>query len=360
MEGNPVENPIVSGEENQPIAKSDGFPHGIEHSLDILLAAILFAELAVLFGNIVIREMFSRAFVWAEEVAGLALAAVTFIGGAVAYYEGKHLSVRMIVNRFPPRLRNLADALGNWVVMALSVVCLVLMCPNVVKNWNVLTTSLQISKSWIYIPYMFGMLLLILFATKRLSVHSVRTIIASCGIMIVFLVSLYFIQGITGPWTGPGGFLFAGIILLGIIALGVPIGFCLPAVAFLYLMASKMAGVAAIPTAMTSGVSGFIMLAIPFFILAGDLMTMGGLTKPLADWVCSLVGHLRGGLMQVLVITVFIFSGISGSKVADIAAVGTTMRKMLKENGYEPAEFSAVLAGSAIMGETIPPAYRYF
>jgi tripartite ATP-independent transporter DctM subunit len=71
--------------------------------------------------------------------------------------------------------------------------------------------------------------------------------------------------------------------------------------------------------------------------------------------VDALIGHLRGGLLQVVVVTMYIFSGISGSKVADVAAVGTTMRGMLEERKYPRGEVVAVLSASAIMGETIPP-----
>jgi tripartite ATP-independent transporter DctM subunit len=84
-------------------------------------------------------------------------------------------------------------------------------------------------------------------------------------------------------------------------------------------------------------------------------MTDGGLTKPLADWVTAMVGRMRGGLLQALVVAMYIFSGISGSKIADVAAVGTTLKGMLKEQGYDPAESAAVLSAAGIMGETIPP-----
>jgi len=113
--------------------------------------------------------------------------------------------------------------------------------------------------------------------------------------------------------------------------------------------------VSAVPLGMASGAKGFVLLAIPFFILAGSIMNSAGLTLPLARLVESLIGHLRGGLLQVVVVTMYIFSGISGSKVADVAAVGTTMRSMLEKRKYERGEVVAVLSASAIMGETIPP-----
>jgi tripartite ATP-independent transporter DctM subunit len=99
----------------------------------------------------------------------------------------------------------------------------------------------------------------------------------------------------------------------------------------------------------------FVLLAIPFFMMAGYVMTEGGLGKRLADFVVSIVGRVRGGLLQSMVVTMYIFAGLSGSKAADVAAVGSTLNPMLRSNGYEPNESAAVLASATVMGETIPP-----
>ena len=97
------------------------------------------------------------------------------------------------------------------------------------------------------------------------------------------------------------------------------------------------------------------MLAIPFFILAGYVMTEGGLTKRLTKFIISLVGGIRGGMLQVVIVAMYVMSGISGSKIADIAAVGTTMKDEMKENNYAPGATGALLSAAAIMGETVPP-----
>jgi TRAP-type mannitol/chloroaromatic compound transport system permease large subunit len=113
--------------------------------------------------------------------------------------------------------------------------------------------------------------------------------------------------------------LLAILLLLVLVLSGVPIGFVLTLVAYMSMISSQAAEIIAIPYAMQNGINSFILLAVPFFILAGNLMTEGGLTKPLADWVCALVGRFRGGLMQAVIVGMYIFSGISGSKVADVA-----------------------------------------
>jgi tripartite ATP-independent transporter DctM subunit len=150
------------------------------------------------------------------------------------------------------------------------------------------------------------------------------------------------------PWLAVAVFVIA-------LAIGVPIGFTLGATALLYLYASGTVDPTAVPLTMQGSVDNFILLAVPFFILAGYVMTAGGLSEPLGSFVSSLVGQFRGGLLQVIVVTMYIFSGISGSKTADVAAVGTAMRSELDRQGYDRSESVAVLTSAAIMGETVPP-----
>ena len=123
----------------------------------------------------------------------------------------------------------------------------------------------------------------------------------------------------------------------------------------LYLHTSHTIPLSVVPINMQSGISSFVMLSIPFFILAGYVMTEGGLSRRLTDFVISLVGRFRGGMLQVIVVSMYIMSGISGSKVADVAAVGTTMKNVMRRERYDPGETAAVLATCAVMGETVPP-----
>jgi tripartite ATP-independent transporter DctM subunit len=105
---------------------------------------------------------------------------------------------------------------------------------------------------------------------------------------------------------------------------------------------------------MVNGTGNFILLAVPFFILAGLVMERGGISIRLVRFIHALVGHMTGGLLQVTVASMYLVSGLSGSKPADVAAVGTVMRDELRER-HGSAEGAAVLAAAAVMGETVPP-----
>ncbi len=110
---------------------------------------------------------------------------------------------------------------------------------------------------------------------------------------------------------------------------------------------------------MTVGVDAFVLLAIPLFIFAGELMNVSGVTHRIVRFAASLVGHLNGGLANVAVTANFIMSGCSGSALADCAATGTVLLPEMKERGFRPAFASAVIAAAATVGPIVPPSISF-
>jgi tripartite ATP-independent transporter DctM subunit len=106
---------------------------------------------------------------------------------------------------------------------------------------------------------------------------------------------------------------------------------------------------------MFSGMDSFPLLAIPFFIIAGDLMQRCGVLPKLIDFANSLVGHLRGGLAYVVVLTSMLFAGVTGVALAECAAIGAMVAPSMVRQGYPGGFVSSVIAGSAVMGPIIPP-----
>lgn len=104
-----------------------------------------------------------------------------------------------------------------------------------------------------------------------------------------------------------------------------------------------------------NGMDQFLLLAIAFFFLAGELMNRGGITRWIVDFATTLVGHFRGGLAQVNVVSSLFFSGISGSAIADTAAIGSVMVPSMKERGYPGGFAAAVTQASSVVGPIIPP-----
>jgi tripartite ATP-independent transporter DctM subunit len=116
---------------------------------------------------------------------------------------------------------------------------------------------------------------------------------------------------------------------------------------------------AMLPHRMYSGTSGFTMLAIPFFILAGNLMNVGRITDRIFAFAKALTGHIPGGLGQVNIVASVIFSGMSGSAVADAAGLGQIEHKAMTEDGYEPVVSASLVAASSCIGPIIPPSIPF-
>jgi C4-dicarboxylate transporter DctM subunit len=142
---------------------------------------------------------------------------------------------------------------------------------------------------------------------------------------------------------------------LAFIALGVPIAFALGGAAAIGLMLMDGAPIAVIASRTFSAVDSFTLLAIPFFILAGELMETGGISRRLMDFARTMVGHFRGGLGNVTIFGMVLFSGVSGSTQADAAAVGALMIPSMKRHGYSPARAGAIVAAASGMGILVPP-----
>jgi C4-dicarboxylate transporter DctM subunit len=142
---------------------------------------------------------------------------------------------------------------------------------------------------------------------------------------------------------------------LAFIALGVPIAFALGGAAVVGLMLMDGVPLNVVATRTFSAIDSFTLLAIPFFILAGELMETGGISQRLMTLARVLVGHVRGGLGNVVVVGMVFFSGISGSTQADAAAVGSVMIPSMKRHGYSAARAAAIVAAAAGMGILVPP-----
>ena len=114
----------------------------------------------------------------------------------------------------------------------------------------------------------------------------------------------------------------------------------------------------AITQRMVQGVKSFSLLAIPFFILAGEIMSHGGISRRLIEFSNVIIGRVRGGLAQVNVLASMFFGGISGSAVADVSSIGTIMIPMMKQKGYDADFSTAVTVTSACQGIIIPPSHN--
>jgi tripartite ATP-independent transporter DctM subunit len=145
------------------------------------------------------------------------------------------------------------------------------------------------------------------------------------------------------------------LVFLVTMALGVPIALTMGMAGFAVIWWEDLADPMLVPQQVFAGLDSFPLLAIPFFILAAELMTGGRLTEVLLRFAMACVGRARGGLGHTNIITLTLFSGISGSALADAAGPGAVIQKMMRQGGYAPAYGAALTAATAIVGPIIPP-----
>jgi tripartite ATP-independent transporter DctM subunit len=333
------------------------FQKRLDFTIDLVVSFSILGQVFVMFANIICRWLFDYQLDWSQEIATIALATITFVGGAVAYSRGEHMAIELVIHRLSPRWQQIWRAFSDWMIFYSVILAGILAIPEVYHRISEVSPIMGISGSYFILPLPVGMILLAVIALQRLWAMPERksTIITGLVTLLVLLLIVW-ARETTGPlglssvvlWGTLGGFIF-------LLAVGVPIAFVLMILAFYFIYTSGQAPVLAIPTTMYSGITNYVLLAIPIFVYAGYIMTEGGLSRRLSEAVIAVIGRMRGGLLQVMVVSIYIVSGISGSKVADVVAVGSTMDSILRGKKYNMNESAAVLAASAVMGETVPP-----
>jgi tripartite ATP-independent transporter DctM subunit len=326
----------------------------IEMVAEAIVVLALLAELALVLANVFARVYFRHSFLWSDEAARLSLSILAFIGGAVAYRRSDHAFVRIVIDRFHPAARQACLVLSDIIVLFVVGLTGIASAEFIASSWGELTPVLQLPAALIALPLPVGMALIALHALENLFRKDRRTAFGVCVVFVALLALAAVTRDSWLPYLGGDAAIVTALVLFFVAILaGMPVGFVLLFATAAYLWTADMPFVV-LPQNMVNGTGNFILLAIPFFILAGLIMERGGISVRLVRFIQTLVGHWRGGLLQVTVASMYVVSGLSGSKPADVAAVGTVMRDRLRDR-HGADEGAAVLAAAAIMGETVPP-----
>jgi tripartite ATP-independent transporter DctM subunit len=359
--GSPVvEAEAVAAAAQAPGGEAPSFSrHPLLRAIDLcaesLVVFALLSELGLVLANVLVRAYFHRSFLWSDEAARLSLSILAFIGGAVAYRRRDHAFVRILLNLVPAPIERGCLVLCEIIVLFVVSLTGIASVEFIASSWSERTPILQLPAALIALPLPLGMALLALHVIGNLSRNTERTTFHVVVAFLVMLATTVVTRALWLPYFGGDAAIGVALALfLVAIFVGVPVGFVLLLATAAYLWTADAGSFVVLPQTMVNGTGNFILLAVPFFILAGLIMERGGISVRLVRFIYTLVGHWRGGLLQVTVASMYVVSGLSGSKPADVAAVGTVMRDELRER-HGAAEGAAVLAASAIMGETVPP-----
>jgi tripartite ATP-independent transporter DctM subunit len=320
---------------------------------DATAAILLAADLLVVCGSVLLRFLFNAPVEWADDVARGLMVGSSFFGAASALARSENLGVAFFIDRLPAGARRVVDAIGALLVTVIAGY----VAYNAIKLGG-LTTG-QTSGSGLpleltFYPMGVGALFMTVFAANLFCRRPVRDMVAAIAVTGL-IVGLYLALDRLAPESVPssGTLMLAGffVTLFG----GLPIGFALALAALTFIWVEGTLPGVIFAQQMARGIDNFVLLAIPFFILVGYLMEANGMSVRLIELLQRAVGRMRGGLNVVMVTSMVLLSGISGSKMADVAAVGSVLIPAARRSRQNPGSAVALLAASAVMAETIPP-----
>jgi TRAP-type C4-dicarboxylate transport system permease small subunit len=327
-----VETRLAAGLAAEPPKALVEVPEGavlrtVDAIAETVVIAALLGELIVVLGNVFARVYLQHSFLWADEVARLTLSTLAFVGGAVAYRRRDHAFVRVVLNLCPTRTQSVCKALADVLVLFVAGLTGIASLEFLASSWNERTPVLQLPAAIIGSPLPAGMALICVYAIVHLWREHGRMAWKVAGAFMMLMALAMITRGTWQPWfSGDAAITAALLLFLVAIFAGVPVGFVLLLATASYMWITGTASMVVLPQSMVNGTGNFILLAVPFFILAGLIMERGGISVRLVRFIYTIVGHMRGGLLQVAVISMYVVSGLSGSKPADVAAVGTVMR----------------------------------
>jgi tripartite ATP-independent transporter DctM subunit len=320
---------------------------------DTLAASLLAADLAVVIYSVLARSLFTAPVEWADDVARGLMVASAFFGAASALARGENPGVVFFRLLLPPLWQRIADDVGATLVL---VVAAYVAVHAIELGWITAgqTTGSGLPLELTFYPMGLGAACMTVFAAEILFERNWRHVLRALAMLAA--VSGIFVAGdafIPDAMPSSGTLMLLGFVLT--LAGGLPIGFALALAALIFIWVEGSLPGVIFAQQMARGIDNFVLLAIPFFILVGYLMEANGMSVRLIELLQRLVGWMRGGLNVVMVTAMVLFSGISGSKMADVAAVGAVLVPASRKSGQSPGSTVALLAASAVMAETIPP-----
>jgi tripartite ATP-independent transporter DctM subunit len=324
--------------------------------VEIPAAILVVAEVVVLFVGVVFRYVLDHPLVWSDELASLCFLWLGLLGTCIALRRGEHMRMTALVMMLSERHRAFAEVVA--VVTAAAFVALILFPAYQFASGeiSITTPGLGISNVWRASALPVCSALMILIALVRVArVGNLRLVAGAVVATVLIGVVLYFLQPVFDQLGNFNLVLFFVLFLAGAIFAGVPIAFSFGLATFAYLALTTDVPLSIVVSRMDEGMSHIILLAVPLFVLLGYLIEMTGMARAMVDFLASLVGHIRGGLNYVLLAAIFLVSGISGAKAADMAAVAPVLFPEMKARGSKPGELIAILSASGAMSETIPP-----
>ncbi|MEK0084032.1 TRAP transporter large permease subunit [Geminicoccaceae bacterium SYSU G07066] len=324
--------------------------------VEIPAALLVLVEVGVLLAGVVARYVFHQPLVWSDELASILFLWLAMLGAVVAFQRGEHMRMTAVIGMVPPPARAFLDVVAIAAALAFLLVVVEPAFEFASEESFITTPALEIPNVWRAAALPVGMGLMILTALLRLAeVGSRRLVLGALGLVAALVAVMVLLQPVLQDLGNLNLLVFfVGVVAAAVFA-GVPIAFAFGLATVGYIALTTDTPMLVVVGRMDEGMSHLILLSVPLFVFLGQLIEMTGMAKAMVAFLASLLGHVRGGLSYVLVGAMYLVSGISGSKAADMAAVAPVLFPEMRSRGAKPGDLVALLSATGAQTETIPP-----
>ena len=340
--------------------KFDKLEEYIGGSLFVVIFAILVLQ-------VFFRQVIRTPLVWSEELARLIFVYVAMLGISIGIRKQSHIFIDFLFTRFSPAVQKVVFTISQIIIF----VCIICMGwfgkYLVAKKWIFEIVTLNVSSGWMYLAmYAISFLMMIRFFQAYEDNYKEGKVFIPTkvfiGLFVLILVGLAVNPGMFRALSptnyfdlGDNAGVIAIIAWLVIMFVGVPVGWSLMIATILYFSMSRWNVAMFASAKLVDSLNSFSLISVPFFILTGILMNGAGITEKIFNFAKALLGHYTGGMAHVNVAASLIFSGMSGSAIADAGGLGQLEIKAMRDEGYDDDLCGGITAASCIIGPLVPP-----
>lgn len=325
-------------------------------TVETVAAMLVLVEIGVLFSGVVARYVFHQPIIWSDEFASILFLWLSMLGAVVALRRGEHMRMTAMVDSLSPR----GGALMETIAIAASLAFLGLIAH---PAWEyaseeafIVTPALEISNVWRAAAIPVGVALMIVVALLRLvRIGKARDVAIALAGTVAVALAFWLARPLFAEAGKFNLVIFFVIVVAATVFSGVPIAFSFALATFGYLALTTTTPMIVMVGRLDEGMSHLILLAVPLFIFLGSLIEMTGMARAMIVFLASLLGHVKGGLQYVLIGAMYLVSGISGSKIADMAAIAPILFPEMVKRGAKEGDLVALLSATGAQTETIPP-----
>ena len=328
----------------------------IGRTAEFIGAALVLVETCILFAGVVSRYVFNSPIIWTDELATFLFLWLSMIGAVVAVRRDGHMRLTTFVTWCTPKWSNWLGTVAELVVIVFVLEIIVPTRAFLRVQASTELITLHISDWYRVVALLVGVGLISVVALLRLlETANLRNFLSALLVVGAIAGGLWLAQPVLVAMGFGSLILFFVVIVAVCVGIGVPIAFTFGIATLSYLTLTTNLPSLIVINRMDDGISNLLLLSVPMFVFLGLLMEMTGIARVMVNFLAALVGHVKGGLSYVLLGAMYLVSGISGSKAADMAAVAPILFPEMQKRGAHPGELSSLLATSSAMSETIPP-----